>query len=200
MGSTGAELAGLGEAGLAELRERVAHVQEVRTGFRRGCAELAAAGEPRPDYSPGVPMLDRYAAKAAEIGVGMSTLRRWVKDFTERGPAGLADNRGTRRRQPLAGADPRWLDTARQVLAGRTDASRPTQDLVLAEIAARLDAEHGAGAVPVPSPTRARILLREISQGHVRVRRGRRPSVRSPAARRRPTGGCGRRGRASTCC
>jgi hypothetical protein len=32
------------------------------------------------------------------------------------------------------------------VLASRADASRPTQDLVLAEIAARLDAEHGAGA------------------------------------------------------
>ena len=165
VGSVGAELSGLGEAGLAELRERVAHVQEVRTGFRRGCAELAAAGEPRPEYAPGVPMLDRYAAKAAEIGVGVSTLRRWVKDFGEHGPAGLADDRRRRRRQPLAGADPRWLETARQVLAGRTDASRPTQDLVLAEIAARLDAEHGAGAVPAPSPTRARILLREISRG-----------------------------------
>jgi transposase InsO family protein len=164
-GSTGAELAGLGKAELAQLRERVAHVQEVRTGFRRGCAELAAAGEPRPEYAPGIPMLDRYAAKAAEIGVGMSTLRRWVKDFGDHGPAGLADDRRRRRRQPLAGADPRWLDTARQVLAGRTDASRPTQDLVLAEIAARLDAEHGAGAVPVPSPTRARIQLREIARG-----------------------------------
>ena len=44
---TGADLAGLGEAELAEMRERVAHVQEVRTGFRRGCAELAAgAGSP----------------------------------------------------------------------------------------------------------------------------------------------------------
>jgi transposase len=93
-------------------------------------------------------MLARYAAKAAEVGVGASTLRRWVKDFAEHGPAGLADDRRRRRRQPLAGAD-------------RTDASKPTQDLVLAEIAARLDAEHGAAAVPVPSPTRARILLRE---------------------------------------
>jgi hypothetical protein len=183
VGSTGAELAGLGETELAELRERVAHVQEVRTGFRRGCAELAAAGEPRPEYAPGVPMLDRYAAKAAEIRVGVSTLRRWVKDFGDRGPAGLADYRRRRRRQPLAGADPRWLETARQVLASRTDASRPTQDLVLAEIAARLDAEHGA-AVPVPSPTRARLLLREISRGHVRVRRD-----EGQAGDRRPPGG-----------
>ena len=76
----GPELAGLGEAELAELRERVAHVQEVRTGFRRGCAELAAAASRGRSTSPGVPLLARYAAKAAEIGVGVSTLRRWVKD------------------------------------------------------------------------------------------------------------------------
>lgn len=87
---TGADLAGLEEAEMAELRKRIAHVQEVRTGFRRGCAELAADGEPRPAYAPGVPMLARYAAKASEIGVGVSTLRRWVKDFGESGPAGLA--------------------------------------------------------------------------------------------------------------
>jgi transposase InsO family protein len=161
----GADLAGLGETEIAELRERVAHVQEVRTGFRRGCAELAAAGEPRPEYAPGVPMLARYAAKASEIGVGVSTLRRWVKDFGESGPAGLADDRWKRRREPLAGADPRWLEMARQVLAEHAEASKPTRDLVLAEIAARLDAGYDGGTVPVPSPTRARILLREISKG-----------------------------------
>jgi len=161
----GAELAGLGEAELAGLRARIAHVQEVRTGFRRGCAELAADGEPRPQYAPGVPMLARYAVKAAEAGVGVSTLRRWVKDFGEQGPAGLADDRWRRRRPPLAGADPRWLEMARRVLAEHTEASKPTQDLILAEVAARLDAEHGEAAVPVPKPTRARILLREISKG-----------------------------------
>ena len=160
----GAELAGLGDAELAALRARVAHVQEVRTGFRRGCAELAADGEPRPEYAPSVPMLARYAAKAAEIGVGVSTLRRWAKDFGERGPAGLADDRWRRRRAPLAGADPRWLEMTRRVLAEHTEASKPTRDLILAEIAARLAAEHGDGA-PVPKPTRARILLREISKG-----------------------------------
>jgi hypothetical protein len=46
----------------------------------------------------------------------------------------------------MQGADPSWLEIARQVLASRAEASRPTQDLVLAEIAARLDVEHGAGA------------------------------------------------------
>ena len=161
----GADLAGLGETELAELRERAAHVQEVRTGFRRGCAELAAGGEPRPEYAPGAPMLARYAAKAAEVGVGVSTLRRWVKDFEEHGPAGLADDRWRRRRPGLAGADPRWLEMARRVLAEHTEASKPTRDLILAEVAARVAAEHGDGAVPVPKLTHARALLREISKG-----------------------------------
>jgi Helix-turn-helix domain len=118
------------------------------------------AGPARHEFRGSLP-----SGRPAEIGVGMSTLRRWVKDFGERGPAGLADDRRRRRMKPLAGADPRWLKTARQVLADRTDASRPTQDLVLAEIAARLEAEHGTAAVPVPSPTRARLPLREISRG-----------------------------------
>ena len=161
----GAELAGLGEAELAELRARIAHVQEVRTGFRSGCAELAADGEPRPPYAPGVPMLARYAVKAAEAGVGVSTLRRWVKDFEEHGPAGLADDRRRQRRPPLAGADPRWLEMARRVLAEHTEASKPTRDLILAEVAARLTWDRGEGTVPVPGTTRARALLREITKG-----------------------------------
>jgi hypothetical protein len=54
---------------------------------------------------------------------------------------------------------------ARRVLAGHTEASTPTRDLILAEIAARLNAGHGDGMVPVPKPTRARALLREITRG-----------------------------------
>lgn len=105
------------------------------------------------------PKLRRCEARAAELGV--SVIWRFEAD----GPEGLIDQRGQRRKDLLAGADPRWLDTARQVLAEHTQASKPTQDLVLAEVAARLDAEHGDRAVPVPKPTRARALLREITRG-----------------------------------
>jgi hypothetical protein len=85
--------------------------------------------------------------------------------FEANGPEGLADRGRQRRSDPLAGADARWLDTARRVLAGHTQASKPIRDLILAEIAARLNAEHGDGMVPVPKPTRARALLREITRG-----------------------------------
>ena len=54
---------------------------------------------------------------------------------------------------------------ARTVLAEHADASTPTQDLILARTAARLDAEHGTGSVPLPGKTRAPALLREITRG-----------------------------------
>ena len=65
-------------------------MQEVRTGYQHGCAELALEGEPRPEYAPGVPMMARYQAKAAELGVGVSTVRRWVMQAQD-GPAGLVE-------------------------------------------------------------------------------------------------------------
>ena len=45
----------LGAAGEmpAEARSRAAHVREVLSGYRSGSEELAAPGEPRPEYAPG---------------------------------------------------------------------------------------------------------------------------------------------------
>jgi transposase InsO family protein len=148
-----------------DLKELAGHVLEVLTGYQRGSEALALPGEPRPEYAPGTAKLRRCEAKAAELGVSVMTVRRMIWRFEADGPEGLIDRRGQRRKDPLAGADARWLDTARQVLAGHAQASKPTRDLILAEIAARLDAEHGDGTVPVPKPTRARGLLREITRG-----------------------------------
>jgi transposase InsO family protein len=158
-------LAGLGSAELAQLRERVAHVREACTGYRSGSPDLALPGEPRPEYAPGTGKLRRYQAKAAEMQVGVRTVERWAARLERDGPAGLVDERWLRRRAPQGGADARWLAMARTVLAEHTDASTPTQDLILARTAARLDAEHGTGVVPLPGRTRARALLREITKG-----------------------------------
>jgi transposase InsO family protein len=163
-------VAGPGTSGLTtteaeKLRALAGHVLEVLTGYQRGSEALALPGEPRPEYAPEIPKLRRCEAKAAELGVSVMTVRRMIWRFEANGPEGLTDRRRQRRNDPLAGAFARWLDMARQVLAEHTQASKPTQDLVLAEIAARLDAEHGDGMVPVPKPTRARALLREITKG-----------------------------------
>ena len=162
--------AGPGTSGLTppetgEMRRLAGHVLEVLTGYQRGGEALALPGEPRPQYAPGTAKLQRCQAKAAELGVSVMTVRRMIWRFEADGPEGLADRRRQRRSDPLAGADARWLDMARRVLAEHTEASKPTRDLILAEIAARLDAEHGDETVPVPKPTRARALLREITRG-----------------------------------
>lgn len=84
--ATAAVLSGLADEDDDELTAKVQHVQEVLTGYRLGDAVLALEGEPRADYAPGTPMLHRYAAKAGELGVGVSTVRRWtaaVKDLYE---------------------------------------------------------------------------------------------------------------------
>lgn len=99
-----------------ELAARYRHVQEVRTGFQHGCAELALDGEPRLQYAPGVALMDRYEAKAAELGVGVSTIRRWVMQAQD-GPAGLVAERPAR--AVLDRVDLRWLDAARPVIAAR---------------------------------------------------------------------------------
>lgn len=161
----GADLGNLTPGAVAEFRERVAHVQELRTGYRRGCAELALPGEPRPQFAPGVPKQQRYAAKAAELGIGVSTVRAWLAAFQDGGPAALLDRRWTRRRNVLDRVDPRWLAAARTVLAEHTDASRPTQDLLLAKVRARLEVEGQEDPVPIPATTRGREVLRELSKG-----------------------------------
>ena len=161
----GADLANLDEQGRAALAERVAHMQELRTGFRRGHAELALPGEPRPPFDPDLPWAARYAAKAAELEVGESTVRAWLAAFKSGGPAALLDGRWLRRQDALRGADPRWLAMARQVLAEHTDRSRPTRDLLLAMIAARLEREQPNPPVPVPSVRAGRRLLAELSRG-----------------------------------
>jgi transposase InsO family protein len=157
--------AALGDLGVdedEELTARYRHVQEVRTGYQHGFAELALDGEPRPQYAPGVPMMARYKAKAAELGVGVSTVRRWVVQAQD-GPAGLVAERPAR--AVLDRADPRWLDTARQVIARHVTKSRPVRGLLLTEIEEQLAQQHGPGVVPVPSRTVGYELLRELDRG-----------------------------------
>src|SRR5271165_136602 len=158
-----AVLGDLDESEDDELTARYQHVQEIRTGYRHGCVELALDGEPRPQYAPGVPMMARYRAKAAELGVGVSTVRRWVT-LAYDGPAGLVAERGSAR-AVLDRADLRWLDAARRVIARHVPRSRPVRGLLLTEIEEELAQQHGRGVVPVPSRTVGYELLRELDKG-----------------------------------
>ncbi|MEC3974929.1 Mu transposase C-terminal domain-containing protein [Amycolatopsis sp. H20-H5] len=161
----GPVLGDLDNADLGELDRRLGHVREVLTGYVSGYAETAVVGEPRPAYAPSVPLLDRYAAKAAELGIGRRTLQRWVAAFGESGPAGLVDGRSTRTANVLSGVDERWLAMCRIVVDEHTEASRPTKNLLLARVAARLEAEYGTVTVTPPGVKKARMVLTELTRG-----------------------------------
>jgi transposase InsO family protein len=156
-------LGGLSSTEDDALTARFRHVQEVRTGYQLGSAELALVGEPRADFAPGVPLMHRYKAKAVELGVDPATVRRWVSKVEEAGPAGLVSRRQVS--NVLDRADPRWLDMARSVIEGLEKSSRPVRGLVLMEIEERLAKEHGRGVVTVPKQTTGYALLKELSRG-----------------------------------
>jgi hypothetical protein len=145
VGAVGPALASLTEGEMTSVCERAAHLREMLTGYRSGSLEHALPGEPRAAYAPGVPLMERYHAKAAELGVGVTSLRRWTSAFEAEGEAGLIDARHQRVSDPLGGIDPRWLDVLRAVLDEHVGASRPTQELLLDRVNARAVEQHGTG-------------------------------------------------------
>jgi transposase InsO family protein len=153
------------DALLGQVASRAGHVREVLTGYRSGSAEVVLPGEPRPWYAPDVAMMQRYRNKAAELGVSVGAVRKWVSRFERDGEAGLLPQKLSRRRGPLDGVDERWLAAARAVIDGLTDASTITMGLALQHITARVEREHGQGVVCMPQRTKGYALLNELSRG-----------------------------------
>lgn len=177
--SSGVALGGLTVQQRREVQERAGHIREVLTGFRSGRAEQASPGEPDPRYAAEVPLKARYGHKAAQLGVTVRTLERWVAAYREAGEAGLV---GRRRGAPTL-VDPRWDEAVRWVLAGLVAASTPTRGAVLARAAARLDQVHGPGVVSLPSRATAYRRLAELTKGTNAVSgsaRGRRSIAERP--------------------
>lgn len=158
---------------IAAVAERVAHVNEVLTGYRSGHSDLAAPDEPRPPYAPDVDKMSRYRAKADELGISLMTVRRWCGKFLTDGPAGLLDERTLQQSNILSRVDMRWIDAAKEVLARHTTKSRPSQNKVIDDIDDLLEERFPATGpdgeavetVPRPSMTTAREVLRELARG-----------------------------------
>lgn len=155
-------LVNLSAAQRAKLQDRARHVREVLTGYRSGHPEGAGANEPRPQFHPDLPLGDRTAAKALELGVSARTIDRWVACYREAGEAGLVDTRTLKGRGSRV--DPRWEGALRQVLAESVNASTPTRSAVLRRVEDRVAAEFGCG-VALPSRATAYRRLAELTKG-----------------------------------
>jgi transposase InsO family protein len=178
----GLVLAGLDPGERARVAVRARHVREALTGYAAGHAGGAAPGEPRPPYAPGTALLSRYAAKAAELGVTARTVQNWVAAYRESGEAGLVNHRLSRARGSMV--DARWDAAVRAEIAAGIEASTPTRAALLARAVARLEREHGAGVVPVPSRATAYRRLAQLAKGTNAVSgsaKGRRSIANRPA-------------------
>lgn len=147
-----------------QVRERAAHVREVLTGYRAGAAELAGEGEPRREYAPDQPLYERYAAKAAEMGVVLRTVQRWVRNFQEHGEAGLVHRKDLAASGPGQQVDQRWTETALEVMVEHTGESKPSRKIVIDRANARVAARFGPGVVKVPSRATAFRVLEELER------------------------------------
>jgi hypothetical protein len=147
------------------LLERAAQIREVLTGYRSGSAEMATEGEPRPLYAPDRPLYERYADKAAELGVTRRTVQRWVRGFQRRGEAGLVTGDQLSSRQDTK-VDDRWAETALEVMAEHTAESKLSRTLVIERTRARVIARFGPDVVTQPSRATAFRLLEELERRH----------------------------------
>jgi putative transposase len=129
---------------MRELETRSAHVHALATAAP---AERAAM----------------LRSKAAELGVSVRTLQRWVAAYEASGAAGLVDARS--RRSVRRSVHPLWDAACLAELRQYTSRSTPTKGAIVAATALRLETEHGPGSVPVPSQATAYRRLDELAKG-----------------------------------
>lgn len=150
-------------AALAAAREWERHVLEVNTG-------LPPAAEPgavvRDGYDPAMTSVgDRAAAKAAELGVSVRTVHSRRARYAEQGLWGLVDQRVVREWAASGRADARLVTAIREVLDAETDISTGTRSRLIRRVSKKLEAEHGAGVVPVPARSTLYRLIDALAVG-----------------------------------
>lgn len=145
-----------------EVSERAAHIKEVLTGFRSGTSEAPGPREPRAEFDPSTPILDRYAAKASELGVAPRTIRRWAAAYQQLGEAGLASARIPH----VSHVDSRWSEAALAIMREHTEESKPSEKAVIYQTSKRLEICFGHGVVPEPSRATAYRELKRLEAQH----------------------------------
>jgi transposase InsO family protein len=151
-----------------EVEERIASLFEAETGYRSGLSEVAEPGEPRPSYDPDLTTkTERFAAKAAELGVGVSTLHRWDAALKDEGPLGLADKRLLRPVAEEPQVDERISEILNDVLADLSSRSTRKKHAIRTDLVLRIRHHYGK-EVAIPSESTLNRLI-EARDRHFRV-------------------------------
>ncbi|MER6168286.1 Mu transposase C-terminal domain-containing protein [Streptomyces violaceorubidus] len=142
----------LTEKQLEDLQSAQEHLLEMTTGYRGGDRENAGPGEPRPEYTPDLPLVQRVRSKARELGYSEQQIWRRLRRWREEGPWGLVDRRSYRPSDPLAGVDPRLIDAIlTQHHVTEADDSTGSLNRLRRRVERRLADAHGPDVVKMPS-------------------------------------------------
>ncbi|SFQ27236.1 Mu transposase C-terminal domain-containing protein [Amycolatopsis rubida] len=144
------------------------HVVEVVTGRAPQAPESAP---PRPGFDPETTTLaEREQRKADELSaagqpVSTRTLRRMRTRYRAQGLWGLLDQRLLRTRTPYGRADERLVAAIAAAIAAETETSTGTRDRLRKRVRDALDAEHGPGAMVLPSKATFNRLVAAMTTG-----------------------------------
>ncbi|MFH9348167.1 Mu transposase C-terminal domain-containing protein [Kitasatospora sp. NPDC017646] len=128
------------------------HLLELATGYRSGDSLRAGKGEPREQFRPERPLVEREAAKAAELGLTARRIRQLRRAYREEGLWALVDKRKARISNPLRNVDPRVVQAIQeQAAAEKSDSSATIGGRFYRRTQNRLDEAYGPGTVPMPS-------------------------------------------------
>ncbi|RSS46770.1 DDE-type integrase/transposase/recombinase [Streptomyces sp. WAC08241] len=149
--SPGALLDGLPAAEIDRVTELEAHLLEATTGYRSLAAQAEGTAAPRPEYDPDLPLRQRMAAKAKELG--MTDRRLWdvLGAWRAEGLWALVDKRKHKQSNPLAGVDARIIEAILDQHTAEIDDSTGSLDRFHRRVQNRLDAKHGEKTVQLPS-------------------------------------------------
>lgn len=144
------------------------HVTEVLDGMPCN----AVQGQiPRHDYDVRTRSLrQRELTKHAELlasgeDPSFSKLQRLVRAYLNQGILGLVDQRLIRQ-VPIAGqTDHRIIDAILRVLSENTQQSTGTTERLMRQVRKTIEAEHGAGTVPMPSVSTFHRLVGRLAEG-----------------------------------
>lgn len=155
----------LSDADREDVHQRAEHVREVLTGYKSGTASHPQPGEPRPEYASDVPKMQKYRAKALELGISVRTLSAWIARYNNGGEIALSDWRRVQPTSGLANLDPRWVDMARTIIDEQTNESKVPEKVIMQRIAARLTHTYGPDAVKIPSRSVRYRALKDLDWG-----------------------------------